>query len=93
VSLQSLIDSLISDTVARSLPLFRPELALSIAIVVLLLARVIPLFDGIPPFAIALIGAIAALIVAMPRGGIAAWEGIHREELFTGMLVYDALTA
>ncbi len=93
VTLQSLIDSLISDTVAKSLPLFRPELALCIAIVVMLLAKVIPPFNRIPPFAIALIGAIAALIVAMPQEGFASWEGIHRQELFTGMLVYDALTA
>jgi NADH-quinone oxidoreductase subunit N len=93
VTLQSLVDSLIADTVARSLPLFRPELALCVAIVALLLAKVIPPFDRIPPFAIALVGAIAALVVAMPREGFASWQSIHREELFTGLLVYDGLTA
>jgi NADH-quinone oxidoreductase subunit N len=93
VNLQSLIDNLVSDTVARSLPLFRPELVLCGAIVVLLLAKVFPLVDRIPPFAIALVGSIAALIAAMPNDGIASWGAIHRVELFTGMLVYDAVTA
>ena len=44
---------------------------MAIAIVVLLLARVIPLLDRIPPTAIALLGAIAALIAAMPEGASA----------------------
>jgi NADH-quinone oxidoreductase subunit N len=93
VNLQTIIDSLISDTVQRSLPLFGPELALCITIVVLLLARVIPLLDLIPPTAIALVGAVAALIAAMPEGGLAGWSAIERQEIFTGMLVYDSLTA
>ena len=95
MNLQTIVNSLISDTVQLSLPLFRPELALSVTIVVLLLTRVIPLLDRIPPFAIALVGAIAALVVAVPEGGleIAAWKAIDRQELFTGMLVYDSVTA
>jgi NADH-quinone oxidoreductase subunit N len=93
VNLQSIIDSLISDTVQRSLPLFKPELALCIAIVVLLLSRVIPLLDRIPPVAIALVGAIAALVVAMPEDGLTSLGSVERQELFTGMLVYDSVTA
>jgi NADH-quinone oxidoreductase subunit N len=94
VTLQSLTDSLIRDTLDLSLPLFRPELVLSGSIVVLLLARVFPLLDRIPPFAIALVGAIAALVAAVPDGGMtaSAWTTIERHELFTGMLVYDAVT-
>lgn len=95
MTLQTLINSLITNTVDLSLPLFRPELVLCVTIVLLLLTRVIPLCDRIPPFAIALVGAIAALVAAVPDGGMtaAAWDGIRREELFTGMLVYDAVTA
>jgi NADH-quinone oxidoreductase subunit N len=94
LNLQTLIDSLISDTVQKSLPLFKPELVLCATIVVLLIARVFPLLDRIPPFLIALVGSIAALVVAVPAGGMgtAAWQAIERQELFTGMLVYDTVT-
>jgi NADH-quinone oxidoreductase subunit N len=93
VNLQTIVDSLISDTLQRSLPLFKPELVLAVTIVALLLARVIPLLDRISPTAIALLGSIAALIAAMPEGGLTNWGAIDRQELFTGMLVYDSLTA
>ncbi|HYO25530.1 MAG TPA: NADH-quinone oxidoreductase subunit N [Lacipirellulaceae bacterium] len=94
MNLPALTDSLIRDTLDVSLPHFRPELALCVTIVSLLLARVIPLLDRIPPFAIALLGALAALAAAVPDGGMnaAAWGAIERQELFTGMLVYDAMT-
>ncbi|HEX6963421.1 MAG TPA: NADH-quinone oxidoreductase subunit N [Lacipirellula sp.] len=92
MNLQTLIDSLISDTLQRSLPLFRPELVLCITIVVLLLARVFPLLDRIPPTAFALVGSIIALVTAMPEGGLMDWASIERQELFTGMLVYDSVT-
>ncbi|RIK87289.1 MAG: hypothetical protein DCC67_02060 [Planctomycetota bacterium] len=92
MNLPTLIDSLISDTVQRSLPLFGPELALCATIVLLLLARVIPVVDQIPPLVIALVGAVVALVAAIPREGMAGLAAIERQELFTGMLVYDALT-
>jgi NADH-quinone oxidoreductase subunit N len=94
LNLQDIINGLIRDTVRTSLPLFKPELALCATIVVLLLARVFPLLDRIPPFLIALAGAITALVVAAPDGGLnaAAWQAIERRELFTGMLVYDTVT-
>jgi flagellar motor component MotA len=85
VTLQSLVDSLIADTVARSLPLFRPELALCVAIVALLLAKVIPPFDRIPPFAIALIGAIAALVVAVPLTVFAIVLGVYPQSVLNYM--------
>lgn len=95
MNLQTLIDSLITDTVQTSLPLFRPELMLCATIVVMLAAKVFPLLDRIPPFALALVGAIAALVVAVPPDGLtaAAFGAIEPQELFTGMLVYDSLTA
>jgi NADH-quinone oxidoreductase subunit N len=92
VTLQTIIDHLISDTVRRSLPLFKPELALCVTIVVLLLSRVLPLLDRIPPVVIAFVGAVIALVVAMPEGGLASLSSIERKELFTGMLVYDSVT-
>ncbi len=94
MNLQTLTDWLIRDTLHKSLPRFGPELVLCVTIVALLLARVLPLLNRIPPFAIALVGAIAALIAAVPEGGMnaAAWAGIERSELFTGMLVYDGVT-
>lgn len=95
MNLQTIVDSLITDTVQTSLPLFRPELVLCATIVVMLLATVLPLLDRIPPFALALVGAIAALVAAVPPGGLtpAAFGAIEPQELFTGMLVYDSVTA
>jgi NADH-quinone oxidoreductase subunit N len=94
VNLPSLTESLVNDTLRVSLPHFKPELVLSAAVVALLLAKVLPLVNRVPPFAIALIGAIAALVAAVPAGGLnaEAWTHIKREELFTGMLVYDTMT-
>jgi NADH-quinone oxidoreductase subunit N len=94
VNLETLTNTLIDDTLRVSLPRFGPELALCVTIVALLLARVIPLLNRIPPFAIALVGSIVALVAAVPVGGMkaAAWAGIERQELFTGMVVYDAVT-
>jgi NADH-quinone oxidoreductase subunit N len=94
VNLQSLLTDLTTNTLKVSLPRFAPELVLCVAIVMLLLTRVLPLLNRIPPFAIALVGALAALIAAAPVGGLnaEAWGDIHRRELFTGMLVYDTMT-
>lgn len=93
MNLHTLIDSLISDTVQKSIPLFGPELVLCATIVVLLLARVLPLLDRIPPVIIAFVGAVSALIAAVPREGFASLGSIEPQEFFTGMLVYDGMTA
>lgn len=95
MNLQTIVDSLITDTVQTSLPLFRPELVLCATIVAMLVAKVLPLLDRVPPFAIALVGSIAALVAAVPPGGLtpAAFGAIQSQELFTGMLVYDSVTA
>jgi NADH-quinone oxidoreductase subunit N len=94
VDLQNLTQRLIDDTLKLSLPRFGPELVLCATIVVLLLAKVLPLLNRIPPFAIALLGAITALVAAVPEGGLhaSAWSSIQREELFTKMVVYDSVT-
>lgn len=93
MNLHTLIDSLISDTVQKSIPLFGPELVLCATIVVLLLARVLPLVDRIPSIVIAFVGAVSALIAAVPREGFASLGSIEPQEFFTGMLVYDGMTA
>jgi len=93
VDLQSLVNELIyDDTLRDSLPLFKPELALCATIVVLLLARVLPLFRLLPPFLLALAGSLTALWLALPAEGLADWSA-PSQEIFTGMLVVDAVTA
>lgn len=76
-----------------SLPLFKPELALCGTIVLMLLVRVFIGGKFNPSFLIALVGSITALCLALPTEGIASWQSIQREELFSRMLVYDSLTA
>lgn len=93
MNLQTIVDSLISDTVQKSLPLFGPELVLCATIVILLVSRIVPLVNRISPVWFALLGAISALIAAVPAGGLGSLADIQRQELFTGMLVYDGMTA
>ena len=93
VTLQQTVDSLLTNTVDTSLPLFKPELALCGTIVVMLLVRVFKGGQHIPSFLLALVGSITALCLALPTDGFASWQGLERQELFTGMLVYDTLTA
>jgi NADH-quinone oxidoreductase subunit N len=93
VSFQALIDSLTNDTVRVSLPLFRPELIICATIVVMLLVRIFRFGYKIDPFWFALAGAAIAFYYALPSGGVQALGDIHRQEIFTGMLVYDSMTA
>src|SRR5690606_13931842 len=92
VNLQNIISELLSNTLEISLPLFRPELAICATIVLLLLVRVFRGGEMIPPFLIALVGTLTALVMAIPEGGALGWAELPRQELFTGMLVYDSLT-
>jgi NADH-quinone oxidoreductase subunit N len=91
VSLQTLVDNLSTDTLA-SLARFRPELILCATIVVLLLARLFRWTAKVDPFVIALIGSLAGFWYALPEGGVTALGGVARQEIFTGMLVYDSMT-
>ncbi len=93
VTLQQTVDSLLDDTLRDSLPFFKPELAICGTIVVMLLVRVFKGGEYIPSFLLAMIGSITALCLALPADGIASWQGLERHELFTGMLVYDTVTA
>ncbi|NOY40484.1 MAG: NADH-quinone oxidoreductase subunit N [Planctomycetes bacterium] len=93
MNLHTLVDSLLSDTLETSLPLFRPELAICGTIVLMLLVRVIRCERFLPPFCLALVGSIVALWLALPSEGLAAWAELSSQETFTGMLVFDSLYA
>ena len=93
MTLQSLVDNLITDTLEMSLPLFRPELIICATIVVLLLVRLFRIGAKIDPFWLALVGSAVAFWYALPAGGVdGSWASVARQEIFTGMLVYDSMT-
>ena len=92
MTFQSLINNLTNDTLQISLPLFRPELIICATIVIMLLVRVFSLGYKLDPFWLALIGTGIAFRYAIPAGGIWAIGEAHRQEIFTGMLVYDSMT-
>ncbi len=93
MSLHSLVDALTSDTLQVSLPRFIPELLICATIVLMLLMRIVRFSAWIDPFWVALVGMAAAFYFAIPEGGIKALGSVPRQELFTGMLVYDSMTA
>lgn len=92
MNLQTIVDNLLNDTLEISLPLFRPELAICATIVVLLLVRLFRFGEKIDPFLIALAGCAAAFWLALPAGGLGELGAAQRQEIFTGMLVYDSMT-
>jgi NADH-quinone oxidoreductase subunit N len=96
VNLGSLITGTLNDTLSVSLPLFRPELCLAATVVLLLLCRMLPVLRQLDSALVALGGVCFGCwyawsdLQALPAaGGLAA----GRQELFTGLLVYDSLTA
>ena len=88
MNLTSLVDSLLSDTLVTSLPLFMPELAICATIVAMLLVRVIKGGEYIPSFLLAIAGTGMALWLAVKD----VMDAGPAEEIFTGLLVYDSLT-
>ncbi len=90
MNLETLTDSVVSDT-AASLPLFLPELILGGTILVLLLVRVFPVLEKIPPLLLALVGTGLAFGSALAgTGGVA--EPVAPQGLFSQLLVYDSFT-
>jgi NADH-quinone oxidoreductase subunit N len=85
------LDATIRDTLSVSLPHFRPELALAATIVLVLLVRMLPVLRWLDSGLVALGGVAFAVWYA--------WQDLNalgprdRVELFTGLLVYDSLTA
>jgi NADH-quinone oxidoreductase subunit N len=95
MTFQALVNFLTNDTLQVSLPLFRPELVICATIVVMLLVRVFRFGYRFDPFWLALVGTFIAFYAALPAGGFSAINEIgeaHRQEIFTGMLVYDSMT-
>ena len=76
----------------KSLPLFKPELALCVTIVAMLLLRVFRGLEKIDSFWIALAGSAAGFYFSIPWNQLGSLSGIGRSELFTGLLVYDSFT-
>lgn len=92
MNLQSLVDNLVTDTLSVSLPLFWPELVICATIVIMLLVRVFNWGYKLDPFWLALAGSLVAFCFALPKGGIEHLGEMGRQEIFTGMLVYDSFT-
>ncbi|NDC53631.1 MAG: NADH-quinone oxidoreductase subunit N [Planctomycetia bacterium] len=96
MNLGSLITDTLANTLDVSLPLFRPELCLAATVVLLLLCRMLPVLRHADSALVALGGVGFGLWYAwsdfksLPAGGDLL---AGRQELFTGLLVYDALTA
>src|SRR5215208_4189664 len=60
----------------------------------MLLVRVFSIGYRLDPFWLAIVGTFVAFYYALPDGfnGVGAIGEAHRQELFTGMLVYDSMT-
>lgn len=105
MNLGTLITGSLHDTLSVSLPLFRPELCLSATVVLVLLCRMLPLLRLLDAGIIALGGVGFALWYAwcdlrglpgspwLLAGGVGGELLVARQELFTGLLVFDGLTA
>ena len=95
-NLGTLITDTLANTLDVSVPLFRPELCLAVTIVLLLLCRMLPVLKHADSALVALGGVAFGLwyawsdLKALPAGGDLL---AGRQELFTGLLVYDSLTA
>ena len=95
-NLGTLITDTLANTLDVSVPLFRPELCLAVTVVLLLLCRMLPVLKYADSALVALGGVAFGLwyawsdFKALPAGGDLL---AGRQELFTGLLVYDSLTA
>ncbi len=99
VNIGTLLSGTLTDTLTVSLPLFRPELALSATVVLLLLCRMLPVLRLLDSALVALGGAAFALwyawvdLQALPPLAEAAASAGGRVEIFSGLLVFDSFTA
>lgn len=96
----SFISPVLYDTLQVSLPLFRMELALAATIVLVLLVRMLPVLRRLDSGVVALGGILFAAWFAwsdLRNVAGSPWldgaAGTERVELFTGLLVFDPLTA
>ena len=99
LNIGTLLSGVMNDTLSVSLPLFRPELALSATIVLLLLCRMLPVLRWLDSALVALGGASFVLwyawldLEALPLNLVSTAASGGRTELFSGLLVYDSFTA
>ena len=102
MDLGSLLTTTLTDTLSVSLPLFRTELAVAATVVLLLLCRMLPVLRLLDSALVALGGAVFALWFAwvdlrgLPGSPWAVADVAAtplRQELFSGLLVFDSLTA
>ncbi len=95
-NIYDLVARLVHDTLHVSLPGFRPELALCVTIVVLLLARMPRWGWRVHAFWLALPGTLVALYFAAPWNNLSSDLAVHDpllgSSLFDGMLTYDTFT-
>lgn len=96
----SFITPVLHDTLQVSLPRFRPELALAATIVLVLLLRMLPIVRRLDSGFVALGGILFAAWYAwsdlrsLPGSPwVLEAASTNRVELFTGLLVFDPLTA
>lgn len=94
MTLTTLLDNLMHDTLEVSLPAWGPELALCATIVLMLLVRIPDFGRRINAAYIALAGSLAALWLTAPWKFLDPSLGAAPapQELFTGLLVFDGLT-
>ncbi|MDA1014219.1 MAG: proton-conducting transporter membrane subunit, partial [Planctomycetota bacterium] len=106
MNLQNLVENLITDTwgssssegfgwdvfAASSLGQFLPELAVCTAIVAILVFRLFSIDRWIPSYWVALGGALIAFAFALTDFARFLTDPV-RQEIFTGLLVYDEFTA
>lgn len=92
MTFQTIVDNLVTDTLQVSLVRFRPELALCVGMVLLLLMRFVKGMSRVDPFVLALPTTIVALLLTVPVEGFSGLASAGPQEIFTGMLVYDGVT-
>ena len=93
MDLGSLVSGTINDTLQVSLPLFRVELVIAVSVVLVLLARMLPVLRWLDSGLVALGGACFAAWYGWADLQTVQQAGEFREELFGGLLVFDSLTA
>lgn len=88
--MQTLIDSLTRQTSVQLTEFFIPELALCATIIALLLARLFGCDRFIPPYWIALAGALVAFGFSLNQFSTVMSDYPGGVEYFTGLMVYDS---
>jgi len=88
----NLLERVVQDTVGGSVPLFGAELALCGTIVALLFVRLFNADRLLPPYWVALAGALVGFGFVYFQFLDLRQQGDLYAELFTGMLVYDKFT-